>query len=144
MNNIKTFESFDDFRKKVKNFFSNDVKTEYSKDLKQYDLKLKSDVDKKSIEISHSGILVGRVDLSDKSKTYPIWKLTVYYYESEIKSDKLYKKPTEIPGQNEQPYAKSEKDFPSDSDQAIRAFWKWWSVSTKSGRDNNPKFKVKS
>ena len=42
------------------------------------------------------------------------------------------------------PYAKSEKEFASDSDQAIRAFWKWWSVSTKSGRDNNPKFKVKS
>lgn len=136
-------ESFDSFRKRVKNFFTNDVKTEYSKDLNQYDLKIKLNVDN-SISISHNDNIVGQVNLSDKSKTYPIWKLTVYYYESEIKSDKSYKKPDEIPGQNDQPYAKSEKEFASDSDQAIRAFWKWWSVSTKSGRDNNPKFKVKS
>ena len=46
-------ESFDSFRKRVKNFFTNDVKTEYSKDLNQYDLKIKLNVDN-SISISHN------------------------------------------------------------------------------------------
>lgn len=145
MRNIKTFESFNNFRKKISNFFSNnDFRTEYSEELNQYNLKLKSDIDRTSIEILHNEILVGKVELSNKSKNYPIWKLTVYYYENEIKSDGSYRTPDEIPGQKEQPYAKSEKEFASDSDQAIRAFWKWWSTNTKSGRSRNPKFKVKS
>lgn len=117
---------------------------EYKKELKQYRLKCKkiSDI---LLNIYHDNKLVGDIKLDVDSKLdYPIWILTVYFYESEIKKDgNNYKKPDDIDGQNEQPYAKnSSLKFKVVSDDAIDKFIKWWSTKTKSGRSKNNDFKI--
>lgn len=158
MNNIKTFQEFNEgilsgltdklgsLGKSLKKTFSfsSDAKTEYKKELKQYDLSIERSDDGQSLDIFHNDRLVGKIELSDESSSYPIWILKFFFYESEIPKDKNYKKPQEIPGQKEQPYAIGRKKFPNDSDDAIRAFWKWWSSNTKSGRLKNLDYKIKA
>ena len=117
---------------------------EHKKELKQYDLTIKASEDKQTLKIYHNNRLVGKVELSDESSTSPIWILSIYFYESEVKKDKNYKRPEKIEGQEEQPYAIGKKKFPIDSDEAVRAFWIWWSTKTKSGKLKNPDYKVKA
>lgn len=157
MKNIYNFDQFNeellsgigDKLKKISSslkrpFLNNSVKTEYSKELKQYDLNIQVTENKQEMKIFHNKRLVGEVKLSEESKSFPIWILTFYFYESEVsKDDKKYKSPDKIEGQKEQPYAKGSKKINNDSDDAIRTFWKWWSTNTKSGKLKNPEFKVK-
>lgn len=158
MNRISTYQQFNeeilgglgDKLKKLgsslkRPFLSNSVKTEYSKELKQYDLAIQSTEDRQEMKIFHNKRLVGDIKLSDDSKNYPIWILSFYFYESEVpKDDKKYKSPEKIEGQTEQPYAKGSKKINNDSDDAVRTFWKWWSTNTNSGKLKNPSFKIKS
>ena len=136
-------------------------KTEYQKELKTYELKLKQ-ISEFIINIYYVGyefnddgvtksrersnLLVGKIELDhENSKSTPIWILTVYFYDSEVpKDDKKYKSIDEIDDQYEQPYAKGTMKFNVNSDNAVRAFWKWWSSKTKSGKLKNPQFRVKS
>lgn len=158
MSIIKKFENFNEgilsdlgdrisgLSKSVKRAFKFHTKpnTEYSKELKQYDLSIDRSSDKQSMNIYHDMRLVGKIELDPESSTYPIWLLKIFFYESETPKDKNYKRPDHIKGQKEQPYAIGKKRFPYDSDDALRAFWKWWSNNTKSGRLNNPDYRIKS
>ena len=157
MDNIKTYQEFNeeilsDLSDKVGKLgkslkrtfgFDSDLSTEYKKELKYYDLSTQKSDDGQSLDILHGNRLVGKIELSEESTTYPIWLLKIFFYESETPKDKNYKKPEEIPGQKEQPYAIGKKKFPSDSDDALRTFWMWWSTKTKSGKLKNKDYKVK-
>lgn len=159
MNTLKTYKEFNEgvlsglgdsvksLGKKLKRTFSfgsSDANTEYKKELRQYELSIERSDDGQSLDIFHDERLVGKIELSEDSKTYPIWTLKIFFYESETPKDKNYKKPQEIKGQKEQPYAIGKKNFPNDSDDGVRAFWIWWSTKTKSGRLKNPAYKIKA
>jgi hypothetical protein len=157
MSKIKTFNQFNegilsDLSSKIGSLgkslkrtfgFSSDLKTEYKKELRKYELSTDKSDDGQSLEIYHNKRLVGKIELSEESKTFPIWILKFFFYESEITKDRNYKRPEEIPGQTEQPYAIGKKKFPNDSDDAVRGFWKWWSTNTKSGKLKNIDYKIK-
>jgi hypothetical protein len=155
MKNISTFSEFNEnnsfvdklksIKKSIKGgLFSgfNNFRTEYSKELSQYGLYIKS-VSEQEINILHNKRVVANISL-DLDSNIPTWILTVYFYESEVKSnnEKVYKK-IEISNQKEQPYAQGKKIFKGDSDNVIFAFIKWWSTNTNSGKLKNPIFKLK-
>lgn len=146
---IKSYTSYvnEGIIDRVKSMFTgNKVKTEYDKELKQYDLILsKVGEGGQEVVILHNKRLVGNIKLdADSASVHPVWYLTIYFYESEVKKDdKKYKSPDKIDGQSEQPYAKGKKKFTGSADDVIRAFWVWWSTNTKSGKLKNQRFKIK-
>lgn len=146
MKNIKNFDKFNEgLFSNIKSVFSSDRKVKrlnslYDKQLDMYELMTIVKNDGQEVDINHKGRLVGK--LSAIPSQGANWSLTLYYYESEIPSDgKGYKKPEEIQGQKEQPYAIGNMKF-ENSDKAILTLCRWWET-TKSGFSKNPDNKVR-
>jgi hypothetical protein len=143
MKNIKNFEQFNEgFFSKIKKALTPTKKLNsiYDKQLNMYNLKTSVLNDGQEVNITHGDKLVGKLESNSSEKLK--WGLTFYYYESETPSEgKKYKKPEEIEGQKEQPYAVGKMRF-ANSDKAIMTFCRWWEANTKSGVKKNPENKV--
>jgi hypothetical protein len=154
---ILTFKKFNEgLWNDVKNFFfrggSSEPKTEYAKDLKDYNLSLHPSSDQQSMTVKHTKWtklksetkVVAEININTTLKTnYPVWDLYVYFYESELPKEKNYKLPQGFPNQNEQPYGRAKESFASETDNALKVFLDWWKNNTNSGRAKNPRYKVK-
>ena len=140
MRDIKNFNQFNEgFFSKIFSSKKQKLNSIYDKQLDMYDLDTSVENDGQEVSITNKGKLVGKLIAVPSQKLK--WSLTFYYYESEMPSEgKRYKKPEEIEGQKEQPYAVGNMKF-ANSDRAILTFCRWWE-KTKSGFSKNPDNKV--
>lgn len=71
----------------------------------------------------------------------PVFKLSIYFYDSEIQNRDNLSLNKKFNGQSEQPYAKASKKFYT-TESAIDFLISFWSSKTNSGKSKNTQFKI--
>jgi hypothetical protein len=91
-------------------------------------------------QIIHDNKIIAEVRVTGEGYK-PIFKLSIYFYDSEIENTKNLELNKKFDGQKEQPYGKASKDFYT-TESAIDFLISFWSTKTNSGKSKNPQFKI--
>lgn len=111
-------------------------------DLKKYEISFQkvSDIFYKFL---HNERVIAELRLEgDNEYGMPSFRLTIYFYESEIVNKEKLSLNKKFENQKEQPYAKGSK-IVSNTEKAIDTLIHFWSTKTTSGRSKNNDFKIK-
>jgi hypothetical protein len=111
-----------------------------SNELKKWNISLKK-ISDTYFQFLHTGKVIAELKLDGHDLGSPVFKLTIYFYESEIENKKNLTLNKKFEGQEEQPYAKGVKSFYSTKT-AIDFLISYWSKNTNSGKDKNPDYKI--
>lgn len=148
---MKTYQSFNEellseFSNKIGSTLKNIKKSilpvkNTNPQLKKYDISFQkvSDIFYKFL---HNQRVIAELRLEGDDKFgMPSFKLTIYFYESEIPNKENLSLNKKFENQKEQPYAKGSK-LVSNTDKAIDILTHFWSTKTNSGRSKNNDFKI--
>lgn len=150
MNNIKNYQSFNEkllsgFSNKVGKTFKSLKRSLFSEkisnpDLEKYDITYQkvSDIYYKFL---HNKRVIAELRLEGDINGMPSFRLTSYFYKSEIPNKDNLQLNKKFEGQEEQPYAKGSK-LVSNTEKAIDTLIHFWSTKTNSGRSRNKDFKI--
>lgn len=133
-----------DIGNKIKNKIGS-VKSKFSdnnkKNLNLYKISYRKISDQK-YEFLHDNKIISIIKLSGDYMGSPVFKLTIFFYNSEIPNTKNLSLKTKFENQSEQPYAKGSKNF-FNTENALEFLIEFWSTKTNSGRLLNKNFKLK-
>lgn len=91
-------------------------------------------------QLLHSNRIIGEVRVTDEGNK-PVFKLSIYFYNTEIENINNISLDKKFTGQKEQPYGKASRKFYT-VESALDFLISFWSTKTKSGKSKNPDFKI--
>lgn len=148
--NIKKFNSFNeniigDLSSKIGTTLS-ELKSKLfgskqKNELNKFNIKPKK-ISNTYFQFLHNNRIISELKLDDQNvDNSPVFKLTIYYYDSEIKNVDDSSLKQKFENQKEQPYAKGSKKF-FGTNQAVDFLISFWSKKTNSGRSKNSSYKI--
>jgi len=110
-------------------------------ELKKFDISYRK-ISDTEYDFINKDRIIAKLKVDGEQYNDPIFKLTIFYYDSEIRNINNLKLNQKFKNQNEQPYAKGSKKF-YNSESAIDMLVGFWSTKTNSGKIRNPDFRIK-
>lgn len=91
-------------------------------------------------QLIHDNKVIAEVRVTDEGYK-PVFKLSIYFYDSEVENTNNLKLDKKFNNQEEQPYGKASKSFYT-IESAVDFLISFWSTKTNSGKSKNSKFKI--
>ena len=114
--------------------------TKSRSDLKKWDIYSKK-ISDKYYKFYHDDRIIAELKVDGEKMNKPCFKLTIYYYDSEISNSRNLTMNQKF-DQHEEPYAKGSRLF-FDTKSAIDYLIAFWSKKTNSGTHKNKDHKIK-
>ncbi len=116
-------------------------KDESNPKLKKWGITFKK-ISDTNYQFEHNKRIIADLVVEGEEFNKPIFKLTIYFYQSEIDNVESLSLSKRFKDQEEQPYAKGSKKF-FNTENAIEFLVSFWSKKTNSGRSKNSDYKIK-